>query len=284
MEAESSSDAVDNHTIHFQLREGYIFKSVLDFCAIAFDVLVFRITNKGVFMSADNKKDEMKESILCNLSLPRSVFELWRTPDMVEQDDDAELKIPVDSTNLKNLTTGILKKDVLIIWVDKDDMNTLHLEVQNLEKQRRSSGSVKLIDISSLPNYVLEPVLPYTHDINRPNATVNAADFQKACKSGTQIKAGNMHVQAYPKTVLFSMRNAEVSKSFPFGEKPGNQTQVYDADFVIKGSISAVVKCCNMTADVRIYCAPGAPMMLGMNAGRSGGVFDIHLVPIKNSK
>lgn len=275
---DSSSDDIDAHSVHFTLREGYIFKSVFDFCQIVFDSVIFRVTNTGFYMSADNKKNDVKETILCNLALPRGIFEMWRIPEGVEDDNEAEIKIPVDATNLRNLTTGILKKDVLVMWVDKNDPDTLHLEIQNSEKQRRSSGSVRLIDINTLPSHVLVPVLPYQHDITRPNSTVHSQEFQKACKAGTQIKSAEVHVDGYPKSVVFSMKNAEVSKSFPFGEKIGGQNQIFSGDFTVKGNIAAVVKCCGMTNDVRIYCTQGAPMMIGMNAGKTGGTFDIHLV------
>ena len=114
--------------------------------------------------------------------------------------------------------------------------------------------------------------------MNKPNATIPSAEFQKACKAGVQIKAGEVRVSGYPKTVIFSMKNAEVSKSFPLGESQGTQQCIYDADFTVKGNLAAVVKCCGMTKNVRIYCTGKAPMMIGMSAGMSG-TFDIHLVP-----
>lgn len=282
MKAENSVDDIDSHSIHFKLQEGFVLKSVLDFCQIAFDTLIFKITKRGFYMSADNKKHDTKETVLCNLFLPRESFELWRIPEGLEETDDddvvPELKIPVDASNFKNLTTGILKKDLVILWVSKDNPEILNLEIQNADKERKSSGSIKLINAETLPAYVMLPVLPFKYDVSKPNATVKAAEFQKACKAGVQIKATDIYVEGYPKSVIFSMGTAEVSKFFRFGEETKGQQRSYAADFAIKGNMAAVVKCCAMTSNVRIYCTAGAPMMLGFSAGKSG-TFDIHLVP-----
>ena len=277
-ETESSSSDIAGHSIHMALREGHILKSVLDCTQVAFAELIFKVTNTGFYMSADNRTAEKKETLLCNLTLPRRNFEAWAIPPEVDQDDEAEILIPVDAGNLRSLTNGILKKDMLIIWVDPDDVGTLKLEVQNVDKKRSCSGKVKLIDISKLSEHVKKPVLPFEYDMNRPNATVSAKEFQKACKAGTQLKAETIRVIGYETCVMFEVGNMEVTRTFPFGVPKKDQKKVYEGEFDVKRNIAAVAKCCTMTTDVRIYCSGRNPMLIAMNAGESG-TFDIYLVP-----
>lgn len=277
-EPEISAVDVDGHSIHLSLREGHILKSVLDCTQVAFGELIFKVTKQGLFMSADNRTADKKETLLCNLAIPRCYFEIFMIPPEVDQDDDAEILIPVDAGNLNNLTKGILKKDMLIIWVDSNDVGTLKVEVQNADKKRSCAGKVKLIDLSKLSDHVMKPVLPFAYDMNRPNATVSAKEFQKACKAGTQLKAETIRVTGYETCVIFSVGNAEVSRSFPFGTQMRGQRVIYEADFDVKRNIAAVSKCCTMTKLVRIYCSGHNPMLIAMNAGESG-TFDIYLVP-----
>uniref|UniRef100_A0A6C0CHI0 Proliferating cell nuclear antigen PCNA N-terminal domain-containing protein n=1 Tax=viral metagenome TaxID=1070528 RepID=A0A6C0CHI0_9ZZZZ len=278
MDAKSSSGDIANHSIHMALREGHILKSVLDCTQVAFGELIFKVTNTGFYMSADNRTTDKKETLLCILTLPRMNFEAWAIPQEVDQDDDAEILIPVDAGNLRSLTNGILKKDMLIIWVDPDDVGTLKLEVQNVDKKRSCSGKVKLIDLSKLSEHVKKPVLPFKYDMNRPNATVSAKEFQKACKAGTQLKAETIKVTGYETCVVFEVGNLEVTRSFPFGVQRDGQKVIYEGEFDVKRNIAAVAKCCTMTTDVRIYCSGRNPMLIAMNAGESG-TFDIYLVP-----
>lgn len=272
------SDAdYSSYVIFLKAREGSVFKNLVEFCYASLDVLVFRVSSKGLTMSADNRKEDKKESLMCTLNMPRENFEVWEIPPEIDDDPEQEFILPVDASNLRNLTSGILKKDVLLLSIKRDDVDVLWLEVQNLEKERRSVGNVRLIAKESLSKEQLDPVLPCEYNLSRPNATVLATEFQKACKAGTQLKAESIRVSAQDKCVTFHVANAEVSRTFPFGTESGNKPNIYDQDFLVKNNIGAIPKCCPMTTNVRIYCSDKKPMLISFDASKSGK-FDVYLV------
>ena len=264
--------------IYLKAREASVFKNIVEFCYASIEVLVFRISTRGLTMSADNRKEDKKETLLCSLNMPREKFEIFEIPAEVDDDPTQELILPIDAGNLRNLTSGILKKDILLLSIEKTDVSILKLEVQNLEKERRSEGKVRLINIDALSDEQTKPVLPCDYDLSRPNAIVLATEFQKACKAGQQLKAESIEVVAQKKSVTFHVKNSEVSRSFPFGNEIAGGQVVYNQDFVVKDNISAIPKCCPMTSDVRIYCSDKKPMLISFDTGKSGK-FDVYFVP-----
>ncbi len=273
-----SDQKYEDYPVFIKVREGFIFKNFMEFCHASLEVLVFKITNTGLHMSADNRTENQKETLLCKLIIPRQNCEIFEIPTNIDEDDDAELIIPVDASNLRTLTSGILKKDLVLFYIRHDDIKTLQLETQNLEKERNSKGSVKLINIDDLSENSLHPVSPCEYNMKKPNANVLATEFQKACKAGTQLKAKEVRIIAQEKSCTMYVSNAEVSRNFPFGREVEGAPVTYDREFTVKDNIGALPKCCPMTTYVRIYCSEKKPMLVSFDAGKTGK-FDVYLVP-----
>jgi len=275
-------DDLSGYVIYLKAREGSVFKNFVEFCYAALDVLVFRVSSKGLTMNADNRKEGKAETLLCSLDMPRENFEIFHIPPEIDEDSDGEIVLPVEAKNLRSLTSGVLKKDLLLISVSKDKVNMLVVEVQNLEKERRSHGSVRLIDQHTLSKEQLDPVSPCDYDRSKPTATILASEFQKACKAGTQHKAEYTRVVAQSKGISFHVDNAEVSKTFPFGSLDKDGVETYCHDFRVKDNIGAIPKCCPMTKNVRVYCSGKKPLLINFNAGMSGK-FDVYFVPVQKA-
>jgi len=210
--------------------------------------------------------------------MPRSKFETFEIPSDLVEDPEEGLNIPVDAKTLRSLTSGVLKKDVLIISIRSSDVTQLSIEIQNTAKERRTEGKLKLIDEATLPAERLTPVAPVEYDLNKPNAVIPAQEFQKACKAGTSLKAGVVRIRGQEKGIAIDVATALITKCFPFGAFDDDVKPIYNCEFPVKNNIGAIPKCCGMTTNVRIYCRQGQPILFRFDAGQSG-TFDVYLVP-----
>jgi hypothetical protein len=210
-------------------------------------------------------------------------------PQAIEDDPEAELIMPMEASNLQKGCSGILKKDIIHLYINQDDPSKLWIGIKNLEKGRDIENYVTLLDEDN-PEVAkkLNPVAPVQYISELSTATGAAAEFQKACKAGGATKSAVMTVQSQKgansqNAVRVTATNGQVSKSFNFGGISWNAKMPisYSQKFLIKGNIGPVHKCCSMSRNVRLYCEGEKPLRISLTTG-SFGQLDIYLVPHKH--
>lgn len=282
MEAPTESlGAPGGRIIFLRVQEASVFRTLLEFFHAALRNLVFVITSRGIRMRADNFKDAMNpETIMVDLDLPRQHFYTWSIPESVENDPTAELRIVVDAMNFRMATQGILKKDAMTLSVTEDEPNKLKVTIINENKGRNEEHCVTLKNWDSLPEESKRATLPCAYTITEPRAVAVAAEFQKACRAATPIKADRVRVFGQKNGVKFEATNDEVTKSFAYGRFEKDGPIIYDQQFEVKGNFGAIAKCCPMSKNVRFYFEGSKAMLISLNTGECG-TLDIFLVPAR---
>lgn len=274
----------DDYIVKFKTNRASIFKDITSFFHSCLTILVFRVTKKGIFLRNNNNK----ETLLCDLSLRKEKFTTFIIPEALynngEQDDDPELILAVEAAVLLTITNSILKKDKIKLYVTKSNPDFLNISIYDKTKGRLVNGEVRLLEVDSLEKIYLQPKQPCEFITTDPIAIGNAGEFQKACKSGKQLKSKVIYVVAQKRGIKISGGGGTiVSKGFTFGKwfndgKKGSDL-VFDQQFETK-LFEGISKCCPMSKDVRFYCEHKKALLVSLDAGDLG-VLDIYVVPIK---
>lgn len=90
------------------------------------------------------------------------------------------LEIGVNLLYLNKLLKSVDKEDELIMYIDKDDIQSLALSVNNSDAMKRSDLKLKLMDID--PMEITPPPIEYDVDV-----TMCSNDFHKLCKDMAQL-------------------------------------------------------------------------------------------------
>jgi hypothetical protein len=290
-ESDESNDEVDlaeqnneGCIINLQLTQGFIFKHITEFFHAGLTTIIFRITNKGVYVRNDNKKGQMEPAnLLADLTIPRKMFTNgFYIPQAIEDDDEAVLMLAVEASVLRGATGGIMKADMVSLIIKEDTPLQLDIRVVDPRKDRDIESSVKLIPTESLPDFLLNPLMPVAYDMDRPNAVGKAAEFMKACAGSGKVKATTITVVAQQNGVMLNARNGEFSKKTKYGVFDNTKNEIYHKNFAVQGGLQAVVKACPMSKVVRMYCSGNKPLLISLDVGTTvglTGVLDVYLVP-----
>lgn len=274
----------DDYILLFSTLEAYVFKSLTDFLHNILTCVIFKVTNTGIKCIMDNAKDPIPESLLIDLNLKADMFYNWIIPESLEEDDDAELLIIADASNLHKACSNIYKKDSITMHITKDEPYKLVINIKNTEKGRDLTNCVTLLTKDNkdvIPKF--NHVEPCIFTLKRPTAVGVAIEFQKACKAGSQIKATTVHIEAKKTGVRVKSENGEVSKMFTFGTWNDKEDTTYDQRFQIREVVAPLAKCCSMTKQVRFYCEGEKPLRVTFDTG-DFGTLDVYLVPNKTTK
>lgn len=277
--------------ILIESREANVFKALSEFYHATMPYVILKVSAKGIFSVIDNKKQEAKgekfiaETLLTNLELWRPKFSRFIVPPQLYDDEDIELPIIAEAVNMKNACSGILKKDVLTMYILKSDSSKLHIKISNDEKGRKLHNVVSLLS-DDHPQVIprLDPASPYRFDMTMPTAVCEAKEFQKVCKANTNVKANMIRVQAQcdPVTKLsgvrFSMANGELEKNFCFGDWVDDAPIIYDNNFAIKANFAPLQKVCSLSTQVNIYCKREVNLLLVSVDVEKSGRFDVYFV------
>jgi len=104
-------------------------------------------------------------------------------------------EIGVNLQSLSKLLKTIDKDDELSMYIDKDDVQTLVLSVNNNEQLKNSDLKLKLMDIG--PMDLKPPPIEYDVDV-----TMNSNDFHKLCKDMAQLST-SMEIRCTKNTIVF---------------------------------------------------------------------------------
>lgn len=269
---------IDDSIIVFRTREGYVFKAMNEFFHSSLRVLIFRVTSQGIKMRADNSKDEEPESIMVDLNIPNHHFEIVHVPKSLQDDSESEILLPIDASNFRSATQGILKKDLLTFYVSKDQPKELQILIENREKGRNEEHSVALIDTEILKTRDINPVMPCSYSIDCPRAVGVASEFQKVCKTANSAKVKTVRVIGKEKGLMVIIDNGGTVKRFKYGVYRDSDETIYERRFLVKGNLASIAKCCPMSKTVRFYYEGNKSLLISLSTGQFG-ILDVYLVP-----
>jgi len=275
-------DPYSKYVFYLKHDTGHLYKSIAEFCNLALPLTIFKLKNNSFSMNADNKTSKHDPTRMCSMHLPRLQFNEFRIPEELEEDDGAELLLPIESANMKKILSGVLKKDSIGIYLLKEDVSTLYFSIGNSERPNRKRVGIRLLDIGKLDDFIITPVELCHYDKNRPTAQGNASDFQDACKQGSVTKIDEIEIECYKTRIRMISKDVEIDGDHSFGDE--NDTQILCRGiFSVKQNISAVQKCCSIAKKVRLYYKPGKPLLISFCAG-DYGTLDIYIVPNRETK
>lgn len=104
-------------------------------------------------------------------------------------------EIGVNLLSLNKLLKSADNEDELVMYIDKDDIQSLVLSVNNSEIMKRSDLKLKLMDIG--PMDLKPPPIEYDVDV-----TMNSNDFHKLCKDMAQLSS-SMEIRCTKNTIVF---------------------------------------------------------------------------------
>lgn len=104
-------------------------------------------------------------------------------------------EIGVNLLSLNKLLKSADNEDELVMYIDKDDIQSLVLSVNNSEIMKRSELKLKLMDIG--PMDLKPPPIEYDVDV-----TMNSNDFHKLCKDMAQLSS-SMEIRCTKNTIVF---------------------------------------------------------------------------------
>lgn len=104
-------------------------------------------------------------------------------------------EIGVNLISLNKLLKSADNEDELVMYIDKDDIQSLVLSVKNSEIVKHSELKLKLMDIG--PMDLKPPPIEYDVDV-----TMNSNDFHKLCKDMAQLSS-SMEIRCTKNTIVF---------------------------------------------------------------------------------
>lgn len=271
------SQKYDKYVIYLKHDTAHILKCIAEFSNLAFPTLFFKVQSNMFSMRAHNKNAKEPATRMCKLEMPRMQFDEYHIPEQLEEDEEAEFLLPIESNNLKKMLSGILKKDFIQIYILKEDISMIYFSIGNTERNNRKRIGIKLLDLDKLDSNLVKPVELCYYNKNRPTAQALSTEFQEACKQGSVSKIDEIEIQCYKSRIYMISKDAETNGDYSFGNEDDTEI-LYTGTFGVKSNISAVQKCCPISKKVRLYFYPGKPLLISFCAG-DYGYFDIYLVP-----
>ena len=270
-------EEVENCIIYIQTKESHVLKALSEFYHFAFTNLILHVTYSGITARTDNGKDGQPTKILADLHLNAADFLRFVVPEALEDDPEAEIQLCLEARLLRDASDCIRKKDKLTIFVTKDNPKKLKISVSDEEKGRNSISGIPLLNLSDMSDTDRNPSAPCQYTEVMPNATCVAGELQKACKGGGQGKNSKIMISAQKNGVEFEVNGSGIDRSFYFGSWKKGVDILYRKEFVAKGVVDTIARCCSMTETVKIYCERVKPVRFTLKCG-SIGTLDIYLV------
>jgi len=165
---ESAFAGNPNYSLEIKTVQSSVFKILIEALKELLTDTVVEITEAGIkIVSLDSS-----HVILVHLHMDARKFELYRC--------DGPRKIGINMLNFYKIIKTINSNDTLTLFMKKNDNNHLGVEIENREKNTKTTYKLNLLD---LDNTKLEiPAASFNSVITLPSA-----DFQKICRDMQNI-------------------------------------------------------------------------------------------------
>ena len=187
--------------------------------------------------------------------------------------------IGVNMINLFKLIKTITNNDTLTLFVHKNDMNHLGVNINNSSKKASTTFKLNLLDLNN--GHIRIPPAQFTSVI-----TMKSNDFQKICRDMVNI-SDEMEIKAVDKnliltckgefaeqeTILGECGNSGISFSTSSDTEPstGTNIEIIQGIFSLK-YLTLFAKCTNLCQTIQIYLKNDYPLIVCYNVGSLGEI------------
>jgi len=225
--------------------EGHRIKALAEVLSNILIDVCFTFDKNGITLTTVNNQNP--PNLLVNLALKSIQFNEYYCPKTLTP----AITLQHFYERLKN----IKKKDSLILYIDKNDVNTLRIEKESYDTKQKLKCAVK---IQKLPQIEVDVPTDYGHPIH-----INTNGFQKGMKD-LQSAANKVRIHSKGSYINFS-GNVEglYSVDIPFGEfiENGDEEDEYEDVFVTK-TFSQLTKVSGLKDKMQIYVPKNDSLMV----------------------
>ena len=235
--------------------------------AVAFKVLVEALKELLTDVCIEFDETGMKvvamdasHVVLVHLKLDAAKFELYHC--------EGKTTVGVNMLNMHKLIKTINNSDTLTLYIDRDDMNHLHIRIENTEKNARTTFKLNLLDLDH-QNIHVDP------SEFEEVVTLPSADFQKICRDMHNL-AELMEIKSIGSQLMFSCRGdfccqeTVIADSAPAGGA-GAAAEVVQGVFSIKHLVM-FTKCTNLCPTVELYLKNDYPLIIKYDVSSLGSI------------
>lgn len=224
--------------------------------------------NTGMkIITMDNSK-----VVLVHLKLEASKFEYFYC--------ENKINIGVNMLNLYKLIRSVNSNDILTLFVDSNDINSLGIKIENGEKNTRTVYKLNLLDLD-MPKITIDPV-----DFNSV-ITLPSIDFQKICRDMNNI-ADFVEIKNIGSQLILSCKGDFCSQETIISDTDnGNTVQnINGSNEILQGVFKLnflvlFTKCTNLSSTVEIFLKNDYPLVIRYSVASLGSV-KIALAPASN--
>ncbi len=224
--------------------------------------------NTGMkIITMDNSK-----VVLVHLKLEASKFEYFYC--------ENKINIGVNMLNLYKLIRSVNSNDILTLFVDSNDINSLGIKIENGEKNTRTIYKLSLLDLD-MPKISIDPV-----DFNSV-ITLPSIDFQKICRDMNNI-ADFVEIKNIGSQLILSCKGDFCSQETIISDTDnGNTVQnINGSNEILQGVFKLnflvlFTKCTNLSSTVEIFLKNDYPLVIRYSVASLGSV-KIALAPASN--
>jgi proliferating cell nuclear antigen len=192
--------------------------------------------------------------VLVHLKLDATKFEMFHC--------EKKLYVGINMLKLHLLIKTISNNDILTLYVDRNDANRLGINIENQEKNMKTTYKLSMLDINvlniSIPPADFQTVI-----------TMPSVDFQKIIRDMHNL-ADNIEIRSVGNQIMFSCKGDFCSQETIIGgdknpgvliQKSGNTQDIIQGVYSLK-YLSTFTKCTNMSANVEIFFKNQYPLVL----------------------
>lgn len=185
---------------------------------------------------------------------------------------DGPRKIGINMLNFYKLIKTLNSNDSLTLFMKKNDNNHLGIEIENREKQTRTTYKLNLLDLDS-PKLDIPPQAGFNSVI-----TMNSADFQKLCRDMHSISE-NVEIKTINRELIMSCKGDFCSQETVLCDSEnvivahgsGNEHSIIQGVFSLK-FLCLFTRCSNLSRLVEIYLKNDYPIIVRYSVASLGNV------------
>lgn len=259
----------DNYSFYAVTVQASIFKNLIESIKEILPDTTFEISKENLkVLSMDPT-----HSALVHLSLENTNFEQYYC--------ESTQILGINMINLFKLIKIISTKDVLTLFVLKDDLNHLGIKIENPVKNSATTFKLNLMDLDT--SLLKIPPAQFKNIIS-----MKSTDFQKTCRDMLNI-SDEIEIKTVDNTLILTARGNFADQKTIIGSSSSNGFQftidesIEDNDKIIQGVfnlkyLSLFSKCSSLSPTINIYLKNNYPIILGFRVG-SLGIVRLCLAP-----
>ena len=172
---------------------------------------------------------------------------------------DYEFQIGISMKTLHILLKTVTSKDVITMYIEKDNSDSLHILIENNEKNIKDISSLKLLDIND--DEIDIPPLEFDSVIKMPSN-----DFQKNCKDLANI-SDTIIINSYKDEIIMEAIGDNSEKKIIIGEAKNNVEFSKKSEENVNGKydlkfLLLFIKCSNLCSVIDIFLKQNNPLIL----------------------